>query len=202
MHRLRIGLLFAAALTFGASQVATAQDSTASPTPRELAACSTEPLTYEELASTMATPVAEMADPVASPAAVTAPEGEPADEETTAAVQQTIEQLTACLNEGQLLSTLALYSDNFLQSTFAGLEITEEIFNEELTVVEPRPENARVLVYSFDEVVITEDGRATVVAVGDDLSSESPASATLFYLVQDGDVWKVDETMNNAETES
>jgi hypothetical protein len=202
MHRLRIALLFAATVTFGAVPVAAAQESTASPTPIEVDACSTEPLSFEELSTTMATPVAETADtaaPAASPVPVELPEGESADDETATAVQDTIKELTACLNEGKLLNVLALYSDRFIQATFAGSEITEQVYNEQLVPEQPVAEAEQVLIYSFGDVVITDDGRAAIVAVGDDLSSPDPASPTLFYLVQDGDEWKLDETVESDE---
>lgn len=202
MHRLRFALLIAAPLAFGAVPVVAAQDSTASPTPLAAIECTVEPVSFEDLSQTLATPAAEPAAPEASPTAVTAPEGDPADATTTEAVRETISELTACLNAGQLLSSLALYSDGFLQSAFSEIEITQEMFDEQLTTVDPRPEGEQVLLYSFDDVVMTDDGRAAVVVVGDDLANEGPPSATLFYLVEEGDRWLVDDTAEDIQTDT
>ncbi|MCC6790252.1 MAG: hypothetical protein IT336_01120 [Thermomicrobiales bacterium] len=202
MQRLRIAILTAAALAFGTVPVVAAQDPAASPTPLAAAECTVAPITFEELTSTLATPVAESAAPEASPTPAVMPEGTPADDATSTAVQETIAQLTACLNAGELRSTLALYSDRFLQETFAGLELTQEIFDEQLTSEEPRVEGEQVVLYSFGEVVITDDGRAAVVAVGDDLGNdEGEASGILFYLVQDGETWRIDETADDLQVD-
>jgi hypothetical protein len=56
-----------------------------------------------------------------------------------------------------------------------------------------------VLVYSFGDVVITDDGRAAVIVVGDDQANARPPSGTLFYLVQEGDRWVIDETVRSPE---
>lgn len=202
MHRLRKAFVVAVTLFIGASSGAAAQDPAASPSPLPLTECTTEPISFEELSLALATPVAAPPSPEASPTAVTLPDGEPADEATTQAVQETIIQLTACLNSGQILSALALYSDRFLQEAFAGFEITQEMYDKQLESKEPRPEHERVLIYSFDQVVIAPDGRAAVVAVGDDLASAGPPSATLFYLAHDGDRWRVDQTAEDIDSDT
>jgi hypothetical protein len=199
MHRLYIALLAAAALMFATVPTVAAQESTASPTPLDAAECTTEPISFEALTGTLATPAAEMTAPEASPTPVTAPDGEPADDDTAAAVEETITQLTACLNAGDLLSTLALYSDGFIQNAFSQLEITQEIYDEQLAVVEPRAEGEQVLLFSFGDVVITDDGRAAVVVVGDDLANEGEPSGTLFYLVEQDGTWLVDETAGDVQ---
>jgi hypothetical protein len=140
-----------------------------------------------------------MTAPEASPTPVTAPDGEPADDGTAAAVEETISQLTACLNAGDLLATLALYSDGFIQNAFSQLEITQEIYDEQLAVIEPRAEGEQVLLFSFGDVVIADDGRAAVVVVGDDLANEGEPSGTLFYLVEQDGTWLVDETAGDVQ---
>jgi len=185
---------------------AAAQDSTASPTPLgeplPPVECAVEPMTYQALVDLVATPAApeeSAPDSEATPTPLALPPGQPADEETAAAVQQSIQEITACLNTGDLKRVLSLYSDEFLQEQFQGASFTEEEFDAELGNMTPREEGQEVVIYSFGDVVITDDGRAAVIAVGDDQSNERPAAGTLFYLVQDGDRWLIDETMRSPD---
>jgi hypothetical protein len=203
MHRLRIAFMIAAPLALGIVPVA-AQDSTGSPTavdePLPAVECTVEPITYQALIDLVATPaVTEEAtvESEATPTPLALPPGEPADDETVAAVEQAVQEITSCLNAGELKRVLALYSDGYLQKQFQGATFTEEEFEAELGTVTPREEGQEILVYSFGDVVITDDGRAAVIVVGDDLTNERPASGTLFYLVNDDDTWKIDETVRS-----
>jgi hypothetical protein len=183
---------------FAGGAVATAQETGEPLAPAE---CTAEPLTYERLAGLIAVPVVDGAEPEAeaSPVAVSLPEGEPADEATTAAVQETVQQVVACVNAGELDRVLGLYSDGLLATLFAGEEITEEDFADEFVDrATPAPGEETVL-YSFSEVVITADGRAAVVAVGDDQSRPGAPSPTLFYLVEQDGRWLIDETVESPE---
>jgi ketosteroid isomerase-like protein len=200
MHRLRFAFLIAAPLSLGVVPAVAAQDSAASPTPIESVECSVEPITYDDLAQLIATPLAEMTPAVeASPTPLALPDGEPADGETVTAVEQTIQEITACLNDGDFKRVLALYSDDFLREAFAGITFTEEEFDDEFSAPAPRADGEEILIYSFGDVVITEDGRAAVLVLGDDQQNERPASETLFYLVQDGDHWLIDEIIRSPD---
>ena len=201
--RLRVALVIAAPFALGVLPAA-AQDSTASPTPLgdplPAVECTVDQITYEglgEIASTPPPTEETTPEPESTPTLLELPAGEPADDETAAAVQQAVQEITACLNAGDLKRVLSLYSDGFLQRQFNGATFTEEEFEAELGVVTPREEDEQILIYSFGEVVITDDGRAAVIVVGDDLMNERPAAGTLFYLVQDGDTWKIDETVRS-----
>jgi hypothetical protein len=201
--RIRVALMVAAPFALGVLPAA-AQDSTASPTPLgdplPAVECTVDPITYEGLGKIVATPAATeetTPEPEATPTMLELPAGEPADDETVAAVQQSIQEITACLNAGDLKRVLSLYSDGFLQRQFNGVSFTEEEFEAELGTVTPREPDQEILIYSFGEVVITEDNRAAVIVVGDDLGNERPASGTLFYLVQNGDQWLIDETIRS-----
>jgi hypothetical protein len=204
MHRLRIALIIAAPFALGIVPAA-AQDSTASPTPLgeplPPVECVVEPITYQGLVDLVATPAVTeepTTESEATPTPLALPPGESADDETVAAVQQTVQEITACLNAGELKRVLSLYSDGFLQEQFQGASFTEEEFEAELGNVTPREEGQEILIYSFGDVVIADDGRAAVIVVGDDQSNERPASGTLFYLVQDGDRWLIDETVRSS----
>ena len=197
--RLRVALMVAAPFALGVLPAA-AQDSTASPTPlgEPLPAveCTVEPITYEGLAEVVSTPAATeepTPEPEGTPAPPALPEGVPADDETTAAVQQTIQELVACQNAGDFKRVLALYSDDMLRSIVGDELFTEEEFEAELGTVTPREPEEEILIYFFGDVVITADGRAAVLAFGDNLEMPPPPADTLFYLVQDDDRWLIDE---------
>src|SRR5215211_1831560 len=156
MHRFRIALMIAAPLALGIVPAA-AQDSTASPTPLgeplPPVECAVEPMTYQALVDLVATPAApeeSAPDSEATPTPLALLPGQPADEETAAAVQQSIQEITACLNTGDLKRVLSLYSDGFLQRQFNGVSFTEEEFEAELGTVTPREPDQEILIFSLD----------------------------------------------------
>jgi hypothetical protein len=196
MKQFVLGSALAVVLAAGASGVVSAQESAATPTIPSAAECIIEPIAFERLAPISATPPPAVATAEASPTAVTAlPAGEAADEEITAAVHNTATQLIACLNAGDSLRTLSLYSDTFIAGGFAGLNITQEMYDAESTNLQPRPAGQEVALISLGDVVILEDGRAAIIVEGDDLSSPGEASGTLFYLVEVDGMWLIDDTV-------
>lgn len=200
MHRLRLALAIAAPLTLGVASSVAAQDSTASPTPLAGVECTVEPRSFDDLMQLLATPASAPEPAIAaSPAAATLPAGDPADEDTVAAVQQSVQELTACINEGDLLRALTLYSDRFVHDAFNGATITQEQYDATVDAAEPRPAGEEVVIYSFGDVVIAADGRAAVLVVGDDPQNERPPSTTLFYLVEEDGRWVVDETIQTPD---
>jgi hypothetical protein len=185
----------------GAVAPVAAQD--ASPTPLAAGECTVDQISPEDLNAVIATPPAE--SPIQNPEATPEtglPAGDPADDDTTKAVQDTILEVVACLNAGDVLRSLSLYSDRFLSESFGGSPISQEDYDQAKASVTPRISGQEVVLYSFSDVVILDDGRAAVSVLGDDQQSEAPATETVFILVQQGDDWLVDETRDAANNDS
>lgn len=192
IQRSLTALAIALALAAGLFRGVAAQD--ASPTAVPASACTVEPIAFERLSAVIASPVASpvAADAAATPSAT--PEGQPADAETTASIQAQVQLLTACINAGDLLRSLAIYSDRFISEAFGGQPITREQYDQQLSATDPRPEGSEIVIVEFGDVVILPDGRAAVSIVGDDLSSPGPPSATVFTFVQENGEWRIDST--------
>ena len=193
-----IGTVVAGLLIFGQAQPSFAQESAATPEALPAVECSIEPVPFELLVSIVATPLADDEQIQASPTAIAIPEGEPVDDATASAARDTVTQLVACLNAGDNLRSLALYSDRFIQQAFAGVNLTRAMYDAQAANLNPRLPGAEVLLYSFGEVVMLEDGRVYVIVVGDDLASPGRSSGTAFYLIQKDERWYIDETVEDA----
>ena len=104
-----------------AAASATAQD--ASPA---AVACSVEPRTEDEVAALAVvpgagTPAVPAADDPVPAAASPAPDllgGDPADEQTVAAVTGTVQEIVACLSAGDTLAAAALYTEEFIRQEY------------------------------------------------------------------------------------
>lgn len=198
--RLAGALAIPAGLIF-ASGVA-AQETPASPEALAAVTCEAETVTYEQLTTIIATPAAAFVpDVAATPGPPTLPSGEQVDDETATAVQETIGELVACLNAGDTMRVLALYSNRFLAENFAGLELTQEQYDQEAGNVVPRDPGQQIEIYSFSDIVKLDDGRVAVLVLGNDLSSEGEASETLFYLVEQDGNWVVDAAVETPDPE-
>ena len=196
MNNVIKGFVIASVLSVGIAGSASAQESAATPTIPTAAECTIEPIAFERLAALSATPVAdEPIAPEASPAAVGLPAGDSADEETTAEVQEVVTQLIACINAGDTLRTLALYSDPFIYRGFGGLNITREMYDAESTNLQPRAAGQEVALVEFGDAVVLEDGRVAILVRGADLQSPGAASGTIFHLVEVDGQWLIDETV-------
>jgi hypothetical protein len=113
MRGLLIGSIL---LTFFIGTAVTAHAQEATPAS---AGCTVEPRTDEELDALAATPYAASATPEAG-ATPTLPPGDPVDDQTTAALIDTLNQVTACAQAGDINRLLALYSDEYVvQHIFA-----------------------------------------------------------------------------------
>ncbi|MFL5760919.1 MAG: hypothetical protein ACJ789_14440 [Thermomicrobiales bacterium] len=96
------------ALLVGATASVAAQEATPAG-----GGCTVEPRTEEELLALSATPYVPSPSPVvATPA--TMPPGEMADEATVAAITDTVNQVAACAEAGDINRLLALYSDRYV----------------------------------------------------------------------------------------
>jgi hypothetical protein len=183
------------ALAAGLALVAPALAQDASPTPLEAGQCTVEQIPFDRLISLVASPVPQptTVDPAATPPSGL-PNGEAADDDTAQAVHDVIVEITACLNAGDLLRGLNLYSDRFLNEAFSGQPITQADYDQAKGDIQPRPRGSEIVLYHFSDVVILPDGRAAVSVLGDDLSSETPPVETVFFLIKQGDHWLIDNT--------
>jgi hypothetical protein len=190
-------LAILATLVIAGSATATAQDASpmASPAAAECVSPGLPPGTptpheEEEMASPVASPApAEMASPEAIeiPEASPLPEGQPADEATAAAIIAAIENYAACYNEGQASGDPSLYvaleTANFW--AFAGFTNPYDRVADEME----SPFKTATLV-SVGNPMTYDDGRVSAdieVVLGDHFFVHQRE-----FLVQDGDVWKLD----------
>jgi hypothetical protein len=200
MKRLTTALaaLAAGALLF--TGAATAQDATPiSPAP-EL--CTLTPPTYEQLSAYAASPVAEASAPVeATPGAeLTLPEGTPLDDATRDAVEQSMIINVACLNTGSTLLTMAAYSQAALERLIGGSGPVSQELYDSLATPEAIAEEARTVIFEFQDMVLLDDGRVAAIIVGDDQADETaPAGPTLFYLAEKDGHWYIDDFVNPSE---
>lgn len=110
LARVCTGVLASAWLMFVGAVPGVAQDATPGATPVP-AGCTVEPRPVTFIAELLAAPEPE----VLPTAVVEVPGGEPVDDETRAEVIAVIEQLIACVNEGDLLRSFALFEDEYLR---------------------------------------------------------------------------------------
>jgi len=180
-RRNALAVAVAALLTvgFSSSAIVRAQDATPEASPAvecdAPAFVATGPATPEAMAGM------DMASPVAAEEADTEDEGTPADEATTAAATAAAENLIACVNGGDYESGVALMTDNFLMETFGTSSTTEAVTNLEGQVFE-NPQIGDVRSYEDGSVSVEVSYKqGPYQIVGD-----------VWYLVQDGDYWKID----------
>ena len=187
-----------AALTVGGllvSGTATAQDATPiSPAP-EL--CTLTPPTLDEIAMLAASPAPESVAPAAATPTVELPAGDPVDDATRAAVEQSMEINVACLNTGSTLLAMAAYSHEGLARIIGGAgEVSQELYDS-LATPEAVPEDQRTIIIEFQDMVMLPDGRIAAIIVGDNQADDAePASATLFYLIEQDGHWYIDDYVN------
>jgi hypothetical protein len=179
------GLVFASlilTLFLGLTASANAQEATPAS-----AGCTIEPRTDEELDALAATPyVPPAATPEVTSTAL--PAGEPVDERTIAALTDTLNQVTACAEVGDINRLLALYSDEY---------VVQHIFAREPQPIIPgrAPEDgappaatpgAPLAASEVHEANLLPDGRiAANVATGDALD-------IVFFVQGEDDRWLID----------
>ncbi len=177
-----------------------AQDATpVSPAP-EL--CTLTPPTYEQLSAYAASPVAEVTESAeATPGAdLVLPEGTPLDDETRAAVEESMIINVACLNTGSTLLTMAAYSQSALERLIGGSGPVSQQLYDSLATPEAIDETDRTVIYEFQDMVMLEDGRVAAIIIGDNQADESaPAGPTLFYLAEKDGHWYIDDFINPAD---
>jgi len=135
--------------------------------------------------------------PVPSGAPGGLPAGEPADPATVAGITATIREVLACRNAGDLLRSLALYSDPFLRPLLAASgPLPPAAYARFATPQAIGPESWVALLAIHDARLLV-DGRAGAVVVVDDPTAASGPRITADFLVfvRAGDRWLLDATI-------
>jgi ketosteroid isomerase-like protein len=187
-------------LTLSAPSVARAQ---ATPEGEIVAAeeCTVEPVDVEAALNALAaTPELGEASSFDPEATATPPTGEPADEETVAAIEETVRQFFACTNAGDQARVLALLSPELFISASG---ITADDLPDEESIPElaeaaeaqlgeatPVAEDERTGLVEIRDVVVLDDGRVAATVVGDGPDGES--SPALFIFVEQDGVYLID----------
>ncbi len=205
---LLIGLVFSVLLPLSVGSSAAAQDTTALPVTPDPAECTAEPVTLDELlALTDATPISGTpgagidGEVAATPAAFALPEGEPADEETVAAITSTLRETLACINTGNFLTSFTFFSEEFQRRDLEEFPITEA----DVAFFEATPEALPAEMYAtllaVRETRVLEDGRvgALVETIFPDEAPEPQVDFIIF--VQEDGRWLLDEMIEDLEAQ-
>ena len=200
-------LVFSTLLTLSVSHSIAAQDTTSLPVTPDPTECTAEPVTVEELlALAGATPVpgtpgANMEETAATPGAVTLPAGEPADEETVAAVTASLREALACLNTGNFLTAFAFFSDDFQRRDLQELPITEADVAFLEATPEALPAELHASLLAVREARALEDGRVGAL-VETIFPEEGPEPQVDFIIfVQEEGRWLIDEIIEDLEAQ-
>jgi hypothetical protein len=141
----------------------------------------------------MQTPV--VATPGATPAtpqAAVEPTGNPADAATTSAITDVVRQLYACLNAGDTLRVLALFTDP-AASRFLAARPDLAVPPTNATPPASPPE-AQIAIVSIEDVTTLSDGRVFALVTQDDPTRPPDGPEPVFYYFtnQNGQ-WLIDD---------
>jgi hypothetical protein len=189
-------LLFLALFT-PVSQVS-AQDATpaaqeATPVAVPGSDCTVEARTPAALAEIVTENDVANSTPIADPGPYAKPHGTPADAETVAGVTTTIRQLIACVNAGDFLRFLALFSNDALRRYSADLgfplDPTDELLTPDPTI------NDQIALGPIEDVLVLPDGRVSALALlpNQESSSDGEDLNVQLIFVRQGDRWLIDE---------
>lgn len=134
--------------------------------------CTVEPRPLADLSVLFeATPGVAVDSILGTPIAMPEPPsgGSPADADTARAVEQTVDELVACLNAGELSRVLALYTDSYVLRVYGGVFDVESLTRAATPVPLPKDQQAKLI--SVKDVRILDDGRVSAIAQINDASS-------------------------------
>jgi hypothetical protein len=162
--------------------------------------CTLEPVSLGKLQEVLSTSDAETAtasdsfeDAKASPTPFKMPTGEPVDETTRNAVEESMIVNVACINTGIGPQILAVYSNAGIRWVLRNTGLSPEQIYEQLSTPTALEEGDWTSIVEFQEMVRLPDGRVAAVVVGDDPTSEDGPSPTLFTLSERDGHWYIDE---------
>jgi hypothetical protein len=187
---LRFAFLIVAMASVLATSSASLAQETEFPIVPDPAECQViEPRSGESLAAIAGTPSPEMT--AATEADL--PQGEAADEETTAAIIEAERLLVACYNAGDFSRLLTLLTDHAILMAVGGTpdQSTIDIL---LSPATPSPTDSMISLVAVRDVRVLEDGR--VGAIADWGVSSDPTVITEInfeVFVKVGDVWLLDD---------
>lgn len=127
-----------------------------------------------------------------TPAPFSLPPGSPADPATVAGVTATIRELVACLNAGDNLRRLGLYSDAFISRQFGRRPINGRAYDA-LATPHPLPPDKQRAIRAIADVRVLADGRVGALVVLEDPRRPHPELRRYYILVKVGDRWLIDE---------
>jgi hypothetical protein len=152
--------------------------------------CTVEPRSPDILAQTpvLATPGATPA----TPQAVVEPSGEPADAATVGAVSDVVRQFYACLNGGDTLRVLALFTDP-AATRFLAIRPDLSIPPTNATPG-AAPLESRIAIIAMTDVKILPDGRVFALVTQDDPTRPPDGPEPVFiYFIQHNGQWLIDD---------
>jgi len=195
-----LAVIAAVSLRVGAQEAtpaATPIGGPVTPAPEE---CVVEPRTLVSFQG-LATPAADPATPAPTIGADGLPAGTPADPTTIAAITATTRELIACINAGEVLRGLALYSDPFLRTQYRENVVSQASFDAAAT---PRPRGPEtwVSIASIRDARVLPDGRVgAIVTVVEPTGTRGEDPGFLLF-VRIGDRWFLDGAINQVPGEA
>jgi hypothetical protein len=176
------------------AQDATPVVQTATPIAIPASECTVEPRTLAALNEIVTEADIASATADLGPVPYVKPEGTPADADTTAGVTTTVRQLVACVNAGDYLRFLALFSNDALRRYSAAMGFPIPPDDDILT---PDPSiNEQVVLAGIEDILVLADGRVSLVVHipnQEDTGEADQDVAAHLILVQQGDRWLIDE---------
>jgi hypothetical protein len=153
--------------------------------------CTVAPRTPAAIAEIVGEVAAAAATPFPSPAPYTPPAGTPADANSVAGVTETARQLVACVNGGDFLRFLALFSNDALRRYAVDLELPLKSDDDRLT---PEPSTGEQLVLAaVEDVLVLPDGRVNALVRIADATDPAGGFELQLALVRVDDRWLIDE---------
>jgi hypothetical protein len=159
--------------------------------------CTVEPRTAGAIAETVSASHGIGATPTSEDSTYTRPEGTAADPTTVAGVTETIQQLVACVNAGDFMRFLALYSNDALRRYAEELGLP---LDPDAPLLTPAPtQNDQIALAAIEDIIVLADGRVSALARISEQEYDGTGEGELalhLILVNDpsqGERWLIDE---------
>jgi hypothetical protein len=161
--------------------------------------CAFDPRASEEIAAMLALD----GDGVPAPAttSLTPPFGELASGETTAAIQQTVRQILACFNAGDIPRAAGMMTEAGVRRAYWGMTIDQPSRNWARlrieSVPEARSEGSLIRLIAVTDVTVLADGRiAAFVVLNEPLLPPGGPETLLFVYVHEDGHWLLDDLID------